>query len=560
MGRDEEMAREMGLDPHDTEVDSLEMKRNKRREDALEAWENQNGVKRGAIAAAKQAVSGAFFNKASTPVNLAFDEKGDDVKTNPNAYRYSSSMEKGSYRDSSSVSPQLGLGHVSERERKADDERLPTTPPTAPKSPPPLLPPLSTFGEKEIKTASSEAEDNTEQAQSPPGLPPPLEQKGPLPTLDLGFGSEMRTELGLPEPDPEEVAKVEAETRAAAAPIVPPRPYGSMKRQRAPSAPTLLNRKSFEKAEADLKEKEVLLSDISNIRKSIDELRSKSIDELRVGGDAEVSDTGNKSMSDFPVRKNSKRMKSQSTQSFAMRAPNNEGDLKLTEWEQYVRSRQVFAPPAGVSKPINQEMKDMNVEVSPAVAAAIEKRKNAAGFSGVGVERHNPVTAALESEDCESVSPKQQVFDDDLHAPARSRAHSQSHSFSHSHSNSNSAPGSRKNSIPFNYEIGRATPTLGSRRPSASPSGGRAYSNDNVVGNMSHTRTSTINAMSKFDSSDYGEYNNRNRSRSMTVEELQARHRAHLSRLQSPINQKFELDRRMSEYEAMKGASGGSRR
>ncbi|TIA87753.1 hypothetical protein E3P99_02987 [Wallemia hederae] len=602
IGRDEAALREMGLDPHDIDVDSLEIMRNKRREDALEAWENQNGGKRGAIAAAKQAVSGAFFNKASTPVNVAFEtEKGAG---NGNAYRHSSSMEKGSYRDSSSVSPQLGLGHThgvpeeQEEERPVNDHLpLPPAPPAAPTSPPPLLPPLSAFGEEQV--ASRQADEKEERGDEehrkslqPPGLPPPLEQKGPLPTLDLGFGSEMRSELGLPEPNPEEIAKAEAEARSAAAatatpePVVPPRP--DMKRQRAPSAPTLLNRKSFEKAEADLKAKEALLSDIANIRKSIDELRSRSTDELRGAADAQdegmrggggrgeqgarsasisgfdkhtAAHPAHTSMSDFPIRRNSKRMKSQSTQSFALRQPAQNDDLKLTEWEQYVRSRQIVAPPAGVSRPINRDS-DADVEVSPAVAAAIEKRKHSSEWSNVDRnergERYNPFLAAAERErerdtrdsrtpdtpDWESVSPKQQVFDDD--AGYRSRAHSQSNSHN-----------SRKNSIPFSYEIGRATPTLASRRPSASPSGARAYSHDNVTGSMSHTRTPTAATLSKFDASDYGAYNNRNRSRSMTVEELQARHRAHLSKLQSPINQKFEYDRRVSEYEALKGARGG---
>ncbi|TIB66208.1 hypothetical protein E3P77_02399 [Wallemia ichthyophaga] len=582
MGRDEEAAREMGLDPHDADVDSLEMKRNRRREDALDAWESQNGsgdgARRGAIAAAKQAVSGVF-NKASTPVNLTLNASNDqdwNEKGAPgaNGYRYSSSMEKGSYAGSNSVSPQPnGERERGEREREHEhDERLSPPPPAvppAPTSPPPLLPPLSAFGESAGKPTEGdrEEEDKTEKSTPPPDLPPPLEQSGPLPSLDVGFGSEMRTELGLPEPDP---AEVKAEAKAAAEPVLPPRPSNnisnsnnhSTKRPRAPSAPALKTFQSMDKTEADLKDKEALLSDIANIRRSIDQLRSRSIDELREGDRAgDAGDAGKRSLSELPMRRNSKRAKSQSTQSFVKRPPadeddkrdeRNEGIVKQTEWEQYVRSRQVFAPPAGVSRPINQEAKDVGVEVSPAVAAAVEKRKHSRDFNGGDRynynqnHRYSPV-ASYSPEEWENVSPKQ-VFDDDLQTPARSWTHSQtpemSHSRSHSHSNPNSAPGSRKNSIPFSYEIGRATPTMAARRPSASPSASQAYPNENVLGNMSHTRTSPFNGLSKFDSSDYGGYNNRNRSRSMTVEELQARHRAHLSRLQSPINEKFQHDMR----------------
>ncbi|EIM19169.1 hypothetical protein WALSEDRAFT_61608 [Wallemia mellicola CBS 633.66] len=501
MGRDEEAARDMGLDPDDTDVDSLEMKRNKRRDDARFAWENQNGTPRGAIAAAKYAVSNALFNKSSTPINVNLHE--DE--------RHSGSMEKNSYGDSNNVSPQLGQEFPQMPAPEIIDR-----PPSPNRSPPPLLPPLSSFS-----GPSAAAPEDVETNDPPPALPAPMKpevQEGPLPALDLGFGSEMRTELGLPEPDPEEL-KAEAQMAKVKTlePAIPPRPDG--KRQRAPSAPTLLNRQSFDKAQEDLKQKEALLSDIANIRKSIDELRSRSTDELRNTAD-EDGKAASRSMADFPIRKNSKRMRAQSTQSFAkaVNKPNDE-EARLSEWEQYVRSRQLYAPPSGVSRQINQ---DDNIEVSPAVAAAMDRRRRAPDFNSLVGGKYMPTMVQSEKqvshEDYQSISPKQ--VDDGTHSR------------------------SRKSSVTYE-NIGRATPTLANR-----PAPRKSYSNDTVTGNMAYARTSTPNTLSKFDSSDYGGYNNRNRSRSMTVEELQARHRAHLSRLQSPINQKFEHDRRMSEFQA----------
>ena len=522
--RDEEQARDMGLDPNDDDLDSLELKRNKRRDDARSAWEYQHAPK-GAIAAAKYAITNGIFNKSSTPINISFEKNNEH---SPN------SMEKdsGDYNKKSIQN---------ERKSSSPPPILPPTThqPLPPSSPPPLLPPLSTLQSEAqsqpppptLPLPSTDKEDERHQSnnndrdhvhEANVETEKPSQKDGPLPVLDLGFGSEMRSELGLP-----------IEDEKTSPPPTPPRPT-SQKRNRAPSAPTLLDRKAYEKANEELKQKENLLNDIANIRRSIDELRSKSTDNLRLQNEHEKSKSVSMERLQSVNSQKSKKMKSQSTQSFAKFNSNddNEENEKLNEWEQYVRSRRLYAPPSGPSKKINE---DDSIEVSPAVAAAIEKRRLKPELTTSVYSNNQQIPSRIfansnsnrnDNNSNNNRVSEQYIYNDD--------------------NNENNVVNDDKliDAIPYEMNMKRPSNQQQPSRPSVS----RLSSYEgNVIGSMASTRTPLTMMNSKFDNNSH--HSPSSRTRSMTVEELQARHRKHLSKLQSPINEQFEKDRKFQDYQ-----------
>lgn len=154
----------------------------------------------------------------------------------------------------------------------------------------------------------------------------------------------------------------------------------------------------------DLKRKQELLSEIQNLRRSIDILKTEtpipsSSEESRrpsvVSGRRFSLDAGTALLPAHPVRESDPRGRAHSMELSSLTAAHHEtisrpssAPLKDDGWERYIQERKLLQPPSGVTSPIRTASwtPTPRLSVSPAVQEALQRRKRResalAGSSG----------------------------------------------------------------------------------------------------------------------------------------------------------------------------------
>lgn len=201
----------------------------------------------------------------------------------------------------------------------------------------------------------------------------------------------------------------------------------------------------------DLKKKQELLSEIQNIRKSIDILKSETPAPSSSGESRRPSFSSRRTLShDFasyplagpshlrPARASDPRARVQSMELSQLRpSPSPIGrptsvPLQETNWDEYVRDRKLLQPPSGVSQPIQTSPVPLasptpRAAVSPAVTEALLQRQRRESSLSFG--RMTP--AAIDQQPSGSyhhVSSSRERISDDLTIALRPQPHKKSDS------------------------------------------------------------------------------------------------------------------------------------